>query len=372
MKEFGSINGTALIANMGGADSDVVLASINPMSLPNGQYEIEIIAKDSADTQVTAFSEITIDLADELKVGNFRLSFTDLTVSVGGVPLSAVRTYDSLHRDAKGDFGYGWSLDILGGKAEVNNLIKSQFTQGSDILESEFGGETYQAGTTVTLTLPGGQKQHFTAILMSLNDGSMFGGAAGAIVANAGVAYAVAFLPASGQNGTRLDFTSGRSSYYPALFEDYLAESLRGQSYHTMNVTTDANGAMCQISGGSGGEYSLPFNPAHQDLDFRLTQPDGTEYIYDSRTGDLYSITQPDGKVIYFSKDEVALHQNGERISWLTITRDPQHHNRITSIAGPDGIAVEYSYNATGDLIEVEDRTDTVTQLAYGETIGSI
>jgi hypothetical protein len=46
-----------------------------------------------------------------LKIGNFTLSFNDLTIPVSGIPITITRTYDSRNRTT-GDFGAGWTLDI--------------------------------------------------------------------------------------------------------------------------------------------------------------------------------------------------------------------------------------------------------------------
>jgi len=44
------------------------------------------------------------------KIGNFTLSFTDLSVPLSGLPITVIRNYDS--RDKKiGDFGVGWTLE---------------------------------------------------------------------------------------------------------------------------------------------------------------------------------------------------------------------------------------------------------------------
>jgi hypothetical protein len=44
------------------------------------------------------------------KPNQYLTSTTDLTVQLGGVPITLVRTYDSLSRDEVETFGYGWRL----------------------------------------------------------------------------------------------------------------------------------------------------------------------------------------------------------------------------------------------------------------------
>ena len=54
-----------------------------------------------------------------MKVGLFTISFTDLSIPVAGIPIQLIRTYDS--RDKRtGDFGVGWTLDIMRGRYTNN------------------------------------------------------------------------------------------------------------------------------------------------------------------------------------------------------------------------------------------------------------
>ena len=52
------------------------------------------------------------EVAGDLKLGNFSLAFTDLTVPVLGVPISVTRTYDTLTAGHTADFGFGWRLEF--------------------------------------------------------------------------------------------------------------------------------------------------------------------------------------------------------------------------------------------------------------------
>ncbi len=52
----------------------------------------------------------TVNVASDLKLGNFTLSFTDLSIPVSGIPITVTRTYDSLTSGVNGEFGYGWRL----------------------------------------------------------------------------------------------------------------------------------------------------------------------------------------------------------------------------------------------------------------------
>ncbi len=47
-----------------------------------------------------------------LKLGEYDLEFTDLTVPIAGIPITIGRYYNSRHANQSGDFGFGWSLSI--------------------------------------------------------------------------------------------------------------------------------------------------------------------------------------------------------------------------------------------------------------------
>jgi hypothetical protein len=86
------------------------VATFDPTVLANGAYTLKFTAFDANGNGST--TERTVNVAGDLKLGNFRLSFTDLTVPVAGIPISVTRTYDSLNANATDDFGYGWRMEF--------------------------------------------------------------------------------------------------------------------------------------------------------------------------------------------------------------------------------------------------------------------
>ena len=70
-----------------------VLARFDPTMLPNDNYRVQIIGSDG---QQTGGLEFRYGVAGEYKVGNFVMYFTDLSIPVAGIPLTVVRSYDSL------------------------------------------------------------------------------------------------------------------------------------------------------------------------------------------------------------------------------------------------------------------------------------
>src|SRR5262249_47727030 len=87
-----------------------VLGRFDPTLLANGPYVLRLSARDAGDR--VSIIERPVSVAGELKLGNFTLSFTDMTVPVGGIPITVSRTYDTLQANTRGDFGFGWRLEF--------------------------------------------------------------------------------------------------------------------------------------------------------------------------------------------------------------------------------------------------------------------
>ncbi|NES97429.1 MAG: hypothetical protein F6K32_19850, partial [Desertifilum sp. SIO1I2] len=79
------------------------LGIFDPSLLPNDTYILQLAATDTGGN--TNITEMSVDVGGDLKLGNFRLSFTDLQIPVSGIPISVTRTYDSLNANTTDDFG---------------------------------------------------------------------------------------------------------------------------------------------------------------------------------------------------------------------------------------------------------------------------
>ncbi len=130
------------------------VATFDPTVLANGAYTLKFTAIDANGNGST--TERTVNVAGDLKLGNFRLSFTDLTVPVAGIPISVTRTYDSLNANATDDFGYGWRMEFR--DTDLKTSLKADPTY------EDLGINTvpFQSGTKVFITLPGGKRETFT------------------------------------------------------------------------------------------------------------------------------------------------------------------------------------------------------------------
>jgi hypothetical protein len=123
-----------------------VLGQLDPTLLADGSYILTLTATNAGGN--TATTSETLEVSGHFKLGNFKLSFTDLTVPVAVIPITVGRTYDTLQANTSEDFGYGWRLDYRDVDLKVN------FPNGSLTPYSSY--PAFQDGTRVYVTMPGG------------------------------------------------------------------------------------------------------------------------------------------------------------------------------------------------------------------------
>ena len=95
--------------------SDVVMdgavGRFDPTLLENDSYILRLSATDAGGNVSTTERQVNLD--GQLKLGNFQLSFVDLSIPVAGIPITVSRTYDTLQADTSDDLGFGWSLGLF-------------------------------------------------------------------------------------------------------------------------------------------------------------------------------------------------------------------------------------------------------------------
>ena len=106
--------------------------------------------------EITATIENIVEVAGDLKIGNFTLSFTDLSIPVSGIPITVTRTYDSLNAGSQDDLGYGWRLEFRDTNLTTSVERTSEFEQELGIYNP------FSDGTRVYVTVPGGRREGFT------------------------------------------------------------------------------------------------------------------------------------------------------------------------------------------------------------------
>ncbi|MFL9458190.1 hypothetical protein AB0758_45115 [Tolypothrix bouteillei VB521301_2] len=300
-----------------------VLGKFDPSLLQNDSYILRLTAYDRGNNASTV--EEIVDVAGELKLGNFRLSFTDLTVPVTGIPITLTRTYDTLTSGITDDFGYGWRMEFrdtdlrtsLRPPSEEDQLIGYQ--------------SAFKDGTRVYITLPGGKREAFT-FKPTIDPVFKYLATASADINGDPYVYKPAFVGDKGVTSTltvkdaRILHKAGTSEYV----------------------------------GLNGG---VPYNPA--DVNFGsiyvLTTKEGIVYEIDAQTGDLLTVTDTNGNKLTYS-DAGITSSTGKQI---TFERDAQ--GRIASVKDPMDELIRYEYDAQGDLVSVTDRENNTTRLEYNQ-----
>lgn len=291
-----------------------VLGKLDSTMIRNGLYDIKLTAEDASGNSVSVLR--TYKFTGEMKVGNFSMSFTDLSIPVAGIPITITRTYDSRNK-TKGDFGVCWTMDIS------NIELSESGVMGMDWQQTKSGGflPTYSIIETkphfVNVTYPDGKIDEFK---MELNPSS--------------------------QQLFPVQFTTASFSPKPGTFSRLVAL---------------ANNNLVNISFGTGPivlyddwDWSTVYNPDR----YQLTAEDGTIYIINQDSG-LESITDTNGNQITFGPNGIT-HSSGKNV---TFTRDSE--GRITKITDPKGNIISYVYDFYGDLIKVTDQEGNTTTFTY-------
>lgn len=280
--------------------------------LLNDEYVIRLEVATNAG--VVNVVEHHVGLAGELKLGNFRMSFTDMVIPVAGIPIEITRIYDTLQADREGDFGYGWRLEYRNTDLRVGLPKRG--------LEDIGIYSALRPGVKVYLNVPGQGRQGFT-----FNPD-------------------IRVLPGFGGNNlvlARPRFTAdpGVTSTLSAGTSGYLQVNEFGELY------------------APGG---IPYNPASPDFGgaYVLTTREGITYRIDGSSGNLSSANDRSGNQLTFS--DAGISTNGSQL--VDVQRDSLQ--RITGIVGPDGNGTQYGYQGAL-LVQFVDQESNVTTFGYDQ-----
>ncbi|WP_165228130.1 putative Ig domain-containing protein [Aquisphaera insulae] len=286
--------------------TDGVLGTLDPARFGNDSYILRLVARDAGGH--TATDERLVSFAGDLKLGNFTLSFVDMTVPVSGIPITVGRTYDSMSATSQDDFGYGWRLEVS------NTDLRTSVGKTGDEADGFF--RAFRDNTRVYVTLPGGKREGFT------------------------------FAPA------------GRSLFVATLY----TPKFQADPGVTDTLTV-SNIGLARFDDGTYGDFygSLPYNPADPAFGgiYTLTTKEGVVYTIDGFTGKLRTVADRNGNTLTFT-DAGIVSSAGKGVAF---ERDPQ--GRITAVVDPMGQKVTYRYDAAGNLVAVTDRADATTQFTY-------
>ncbi|MBF2067245.1 MAG: putative Ig domain-containing protein [Calothrix sp. C42_A2020_038] len=295
---------------------DRVLGKFDPSLLQNDSYTLRLEVEDIGGN--ISYSEGTVSVAGDLKLGNFRLSFTDLTVPVTGIPITLTRTYDTLTSNTSDDFGYGWRMEFRDTDLRTSVGKPSEEQQ---MLERQ---KPFLDGTKVYITLPGGKREAFTfrPKMVERLEGQSLG------------VFAKYF-------------------YRPEFVADFGG---------TSTLTVESN--FIRKDNNSGEFYGYqgnPYNPADSLFGgkYTLTTKEGVKYEIDALTGDLLTVIDTNGNKLTYT-DGAITSSTGQKI---TFERDGL--GRITTVKDPEGTLIKYDYDTNGDLVAVTDREKNVTRMEY-------
>ncbi len=299
------------------AVSNGILGQFDPTMLLNDIYTIRLTVFDKGGNQTVA--ETTVQVDENMKVGNFSLTFTDLQIPMSGIPITVNRTYDSRDK-SKGDFGIGWRLDVQTLSCRTNRILGTGWRVDKP-------GLSFQLVPTdihqVSLTLSDGRVEEFDMV----------------------VSPKVSPLTPFPAFANRASF-SARPGTLGKL-----------ESLDNNNLT---------VLGSQPGEVFLVDDITIQDYNpqrFKYTSADGTEIIISKMSG-VEKITEPNGNTLEFRADGI-FHSAGKQALFV---RDSE--GRIIRLVDPNGNDQIYGYDGNGDLSSHADQVGNVTVFRYNHNHG--
>ncbi|MCL2622290.1 MAG: putative Ig domain-containing protein, partial [Planctomycetaceae bacterium] len=302
---------TIEIAKGIGAVDNSVLGRFDTTMMRNGTYRIELTAHTEGGNESVAW--LNVEVEGNYKLGNFNMSFVDFDFQLSGLPITITRTYDTLNADKMGDFGYGWTLDILHYKMMVD------YGNGPEE-PSPYKG--LQNGDALYFVLPDGTKEGFVFHAQPVTVGYW-----------------------QNPNFSKPVFTALPGTKSTLLYDGDWELMSDGRGGYT---TTHA----------LGDNYAYtPFNTFYGGVGIQLRN--GTILNFDSNDGALTSVRERSGNELYF-------HHNGmEHSSGKNVTFERDDYGRISSIIGPDGKKMTYTYDVNEDLVAVTDQSNATVQFTY-------
>lgn len=298
----------------GNGATNGTLGIIDPTMMLNGLFDIRLSSVDEYG-QISRI-KVSVVLERNLKVGNFTVSFTDLSIPVAGVPMEVTRTYDS--RDKRvGDFGFGWTMGLRNIRVEKSSVLGLKWFE--TVSQEVFPNYCLQAvgSHMVTVTFPGGKVFKFQPNV------------APQCQRNAPItAGTITFTPMPGTVG-KLEVVG------------------------TADVQIDGSvpGPVNLIGFGGGVDIFNSFV-------FKFTAQDGTAYIIDQRTG-LISVADLNGNTITIGAGGIT-HSNGQSITFI---RDDE--GRIITVTDPAQHSRHYTYDANGNLDTYTDAEGNISRFTY-------
>ena len=307
---------STLLASGTSSVSNGVLGRLDPTLLINDQYVLRLTVYDRGGNQMT--DEVVVQVAEDMKIGNFSLSFTDASAQSSGIPLTVNRVYDS--RDKReGDFGVGWRLELQTIRIRSNRVL------GTGWVRSTSGPSVILDPTDehkVSVTSTDGRVDEFDLIVSPT---SGFG--------SLDFTTVIQLAPRPGTHGRLEALANPNLLIFNAGLEDELVDDVTFQTY----------------------DPKL----------YRYTTFDGVQIEVHLVEG-VKKITDLNGNSVTFGPNGIT-HSSGKTIAFV---RDAEQ--RISQITDPKGATNRYTYDANGDLVAHTDPLGNTTQFFYDRRHGLI
>ncbi len=305
-----------------------VLGRLDTTKMLNGLYDIRLRAEDTngnVNEIVTACS-----IAGGMKVGNFTITFTDVSVPLSGLPITVTRTYDSRDKTV-GDFGVGWRMELSSLKVTENSVAGKDWEQ--QMIPGFAGMNRYalmpMRPKIVSVTWPDGTIERFA-----------------------------------------MSVSPSQQMLVPIAFFDRIVFTPVPPATSRLEVLGDTSGYYDGGAPGVGDIYLYSDSTAMDPANYRLTAKDGTTYTFvgnaNAPTARLQSLTEPNGNSLQITLNGI-VHSSGKGV---TFQRDDR--KRITSITDPRGGTLRFTYDERGDLIQATNANGDATRYTYDGNHGLV
>ena len=364
----------AVLVNGAGAGAVIegTLGRLDLTQLRNGSYVLVLSVTEGFGESV---ARVPFLLDSQAKAGQLSFAEQDLSVPIGGFPITVLRSYDSLD-GVSGDFGPGWTLAFHDIELEIDEIREWTFpdpdaSDPEDMLPLRVGG-----GRNVTLTLPDGRR---TTFAFSVEPGP---GADGAPC----FCYRAKWTPPAGVVASLTPMDSDLITYLPwqSVIQPYWNAAGLNTPLDNFDfsgfILTNADGTRFDIEAPLLGSVELP-----ADGEGVLTRD-----ITVRGPPRLARIIKTTGEHIEIDHAGIRHFHAGQTNHTASIhfERDPAHSDRIIAIHAPDTLdldgrpfpgalpAVRYEYypheiGNGGNLMRVHRLVDRTRSpgLAYDTTL---
>lgn len=290
-----------------------VLGELDPTRLLNGLYTLRLTVLDAGGNSTLVESMVQVD--GLLKVGQFSVSYTDVTLPASGLPLELTRNYDNRDK-SRGDFGVAWTLGIRSARLHCADPLG----EGWHVLKSGLAYQLLQTRPhSCVVDIPGRRLEVF-------------------------------------------DFTPANSQSPIVPFSLLQANFTARPGTGTQGRLENPDGNHLLIAETQPGPVTLlddtrldTFTPEQ----LVYTHPDGTRLVFAG--GELVEMGDRAGNTITFSAGGV-VHSSGRA---LVFERDAA--GRVTRVTDPLGNSQQYRYSPAGDLVSHIDPLGHVTRYHYNQ-----